>query len=59
MEIFCIIYLRIIISLKQSVNGTQILNITPLFHSTNHFTASSAPAPVIVIIPLTIMYASL
>ena len=39
----------------QSVNGEQFLNITPLFVSSNHFTASSAPAPVIVVVPRTSM----
>ena len=40
----------------QSVNGAQSLNITLLLFSSNHFTASSAPAPVIVIDPLASMY---
>ena len=43
----------------QSVNGAQFLNLTPLFLSSNRFAASSTPAPVIVIVPLTSMYASL
>ena len=47
------------ISLMQSVNGAQFLNITPLFLSFNPFAASFAPAPVIVTVPLTSMYASL
>ena len=43
----------------QSVTGTQFLNITPLFLSSARFAASSTPAQVIVIVPLTGMYASL
>ena len=43
----------------QSVNGAQVLNITPLLLPSNHFVASSAPATVIVIVPVTSMYASL
>ena len=43
----------------QSANGAQFLNITPLFLSSACFAASSAPAPVIVIVPLTRMYTSL
>ena len=39
----------------QSVNGAQFLNITPLFLSYASFTASSTPAPVIVIVSLTSM----
>ena len=34
-------------------NGSQFLNITPLFISSTRFAASSAPAPVIVVVPLT------
>ena len=37
----------------------KILNITPFFSSSILFVASSAPAPVIVIVSLTSMYASL
>ena len=43
----------------QSINGAQFLNITLLLLSSARFAASSAPAPVIVIVPLTCMYASL
>ena len=43
----------------QSVNGAQFLNITALFPSSNRFAAKSAPAPVVVIVPLATMYASL
>ena len=43
----------------QSVNGAQFLNITPLFLSSNRHAASSFPALVIVIVPLTSIYASL
>ena len=41
------------------VKCAQLLNITHLFLSSNRFAASSAPAPVIVIVPLTSMYAPL
>ena len=40
----------------QSVNGAEFLNITPLFLSSIRFAASSASAPVIVIVPLTSKY---
>ena len=40
------------------VNEAQFLNITPLFLSSNRFAASLSPAPVIVIVPYTIMYVS-
>ena len=43
----------------QSVNGGKILNTTSLFLSSNCFAASSAPVPVIVIVPFTSKYASL
>ena len=43
----------------QSVNGAQFLNITPLFPSSNRFAVSSGPAPVIVVVPLTSICASL
>ena len=43
----------------QSVNGAQFLNITPIFLVSARFAASSAPAPVIVIVQLTCMYALL
>ena len=45
------------ILLMHLVNGAQFLNITPLFLSSNHFAASSSPAPVIVIVPFASMYA--
>ena len=41
----------------QSVNGAQFLSITPLFLSSACLVAASAPAPAIVIVPLTGMYA--
>ena len=41
-----------------SVNGAQFLNITPFFLSSACF-AESSPDPVIVIVPLSSMYASL
>ena len=40
-------------------NGAQFLNITPLFISSACLAAASFSAPVIVILPLTSMYASL
>ena len=45
----------------QSVNGVQCLNITQLFLLSDHFATSSATAgpPVIVIVLLTRIYASL
>ena len=43
----------------QSVNGAQFLNITPFSLSSARFASSLIPSPVIVIIPLTSMYASL
>ena len=43
----------------QSVNGTQFLKITILFLSSNQLAVSSFPAPVIVIVPFTSIYASL
>ena len=43
----------------QLVNGTQFLNITPLFVPSNCFASSLAPDPVIVIVPLTTIYASM
>ena len=42
----------------ESVNRAQFLNITPLFLSFIGFTTSFAPAPVIVIVPLTSMFVS-
>ena len=49
----------VILIIMQSVNGAQFLNITPLTLSSNRLVASSAPAPVIAIVPLTSIYASL
>ena len=43
----------------QSVNGAQFLSITPLFISSNRFTASFSLALVIVIVPLATICASL
>ena len=43
----------------QSVNGAQFLNIAPLFLLSNCLAASSAPAPIIDIVPLKSMYVSL
>ena len=40
-------------------NGAQLLNIAPLFLSPVLFASSSTPSPVIAIVPLTSMYASL
>ena len=57
--IFCIIYLSIIYIPYASVSGVQFLNITPLFLWSARFAASLSSAPVIVIVPLTNMYASL
>ena len=47
------------ISLMQLVKGEQFLNATPLSLSSACLVAVSAPAPLIVIVPLTRMYASL
>ena len=47
------------ISPLQLINGTQFLNVTPLFFSSACLAAASVPAPLIVIVPLTSMYASL
>ena len=46
------------ISLIQLVNGAQFLNTTPLSLSSACQAAASSPAPVIVIVPLTKIYAS-
>ena len=46
------------ILLMQLVNGAQLFNITPLSLSSAHLAAPSSPSPVIVILPLTSMYAS-
>ena len=47
------------ISLTQSVNGAQFVNITPLFLSSTCLAAASVPAPVLVILHLTSIYTSL
>ena len=47
------------ISLMQLVNGAQFLNATPLSLSSAYLAAASASSPVIVIFPLTSIYASL
>ena len=47
------------ILLMQLVNGTQFINAAPLSLSSACLPAASAPAPVIVIFPLTRIYASL
>ena len=47
------------ISLMQSVNGAQFLQIASFCLSVALFAASFAPAPVIVIVPATSMYVSL
>ena len=49
----------LLISLIQLVNGTQFLHATPLSLSSACLAAASGPAPVIVIFPLTRIYASL
>ena len=49
----------ILISLMQLVNGAQFLNAMALSLSSTCLAAASAPAPLIVIVPLTRMYASL
>ena len=46
-------------SLMQSVNVPQFLDITPLFLSANRFATLSAPAQLIVVVPLTSMHSSL
>ena len=46
------------ILLMHLVNGTQFLNVTPLFLSSAHLAAASSPAPVIVIVHFTSMYES-
>ena len=51
--------MSLFISLLQVLNGAQFLNITPLFLSSACLAAASSPAPVIVILPLTSIYASL
>ena len=47
------------ILLMQLIKGAQFLNITPLFLSSVCLAAALSPSPAIVILPLTIMYASL
>ena len=47
------------VSLLELIDGAQFLNITPSFLSFAYLAATSSPAPVIVIVPLTSMYASL
>ena len=46
------------ILLMHLINGAQILNIAPLFLSSARLPVASSLAPVIVIVPLTSMYAS-
>ena len=46
------------ISLIQLVNGAQFLNTTPLSLSSACLAAALSPAPAIVIVPLTKIYAS-
>ena len=59
--IFSMLYLSIIyfIALIHAVNGAELSNITPLFLPSALFAASSSPYPVLVIVSLTSMYASL
>ena len=47
------------VSIMQSVNTVQFLNITPLFLLSPFRYAASAPIPVIAIFPFASMYASL
>ena len=49
----------LLISLIQLVNGAQFLNITTLSLSSACLAAASFPVPVIEIVPLTRIYASL
>ena len=49
----------LLISLMQLVKGAQFLNATPLPPSSACLAAASAPLPIIVIFPLTRVYASL
>ena len=46
------------ILLMHLVNGVQFLNVTPLSLSSAFISPALAPAPVIVIVPLTSMYQS-
>ena len=47
------------IPLMQSVNGAQLLNVTCLLLLPSFVAATFAPAPVIFMVPLTIIYESL
>ena len=47
------------ISLMQIIKGAQFLNATPLSLSSACLAAALSPSPVIVILPLTRIYASL
>ena len=42
----------------QSVNGAQFLKTIALFILSNSLTTSSSPAPVVVIVPLTVIHTS-
>ena len=44
--------------LTDLVNGTEFLNVTPLFLSSACLAAALSSAPVIIIVPLKSMYAS-
>ena len=58
-SISCVLSMSVLfILLMHLVNGAQFLNITPLFLSSKFLAAASCPSPVIVIVPLTNMYAS-
>ena len=48
----------LLILLMDLVNGAKFLNVTPLFLSSNCLSEASTPTPVIVILPLTNMFAS-
>ena len=48
----------LLISLLQLINGAQFLNITTLLLSSTCLASASSSTPVIVILPLTSMYAS-
>ena len=50
----CVLFILLI----QLVNGAQFLNITPLSLSSVCLAAASAPAPAIIIVHLTKIYAS-
>ena len=63
---FSIVFLSLVLSISvlfisflQLINGVQFLNITPLFLSTACLYAASSPAPMIVILSLTSLCASL